>query len=143
MSGGRGSYPAADPGGRFRLGGLALFYLGLLFLLLVEQFVVHVPPRGYLDVASLFAVANVMLALRRARAGALAHGTLRAAMIGVLPVALVATVVGGLIVYASESEPTIVAIVVGSLLFLVIFVLVTAVWQYRRARGVCDVKSED
>ncbi|MEJ2666097.1 MAG: hypothetical protein P8Z81_03175 [Deinococcales bacterium] len=135
MSGGRGSYPAGLPDGGFHLGGLATFYLGLLFLLLIEQFVVRVPPRGYLDVASLFAVANVMLALRRARAGALAQGTLRAAVLGVLPVALVATVVGAVIVDAADSEPATVAIVAGSLLFLVVFVLATAGWQYLRVRA--------
>jgi hypothetical protein len=135
VSGGRGSYPAGLPDGGFRLGGLATFHLGLLFLLLIEQFVVRVPPRGYLDVASLFAVANVMLALRRARAGALAQGTLRAAVLGVLPVALVATVVGAVIVDAADSEPATVAIVAGSLLFLVVFVLATAGWQYLRVRA--------
>jgi len=117
VSGGRGSYPAGLPDGGFRLGGLATFHLGLL------------------DVASLFAVANVMLALRRARAGALAQGTLRAAVLGVLPVALVATVVGAVIVDAADSEPATVAIVAGSLLFLVVFVLATAGWQYLRVRA--------
>ena len=65
-----------------------------LVLLLIDRFVVRVPFRGYLDVASLFAAANVVLALQRARAGVLAHGTLRSAVLGVLLVGVVGGVGG-------------------------------------------------
>jgi len=113
-------------------GAIGTFYVGLLALLLIDRFVVRVPFRGYLDVASLFAAANVVLALQRARAGVLAHGTLRSAVLGVLPVAVVGTAVGAIIVAAADSEPATVAVVAGSLLFLVVFVVATAGWQYLR-----------
>jgi len=122
--------------------GLVVLYLGLLLLLLVEQFVVHVPPVGYLDVASLFAVVNVVLALSRARAGLLEHGTLRGAVLAVLPVAVVGTAFGALIVVAAGSEPTVAATIGGALVFLVLFVCATAGAQYvvqrRRERPVDD-----
>lgn len=113
---------------------LGIFYLGLMALLLLEQFVVRLPLRGYLDVAMLFAVANIVLAVQRARASVIVHGTLRSAVLGVLPVALAGTAVGGVIVAASDSEPTTVAVVAGSLAFLVVFVIATAGWQYLRHR---------
>jgi len=62
----------------------------------------------------------------------LAHGTLRSAVLGVLPVAVVGTAVGAIIVAAADSEPATVAVVAGSLLFLVVFVVATAGWQYLR-----------
>jgi hypothetical protein len=114
--------------------GFVVLYLGLLLLLLVEQFVVHVPPVGYLDVALLFAVVNVVLALERARAGLLEHGTLRGAVVAVLPVAVVSTVLGALIVVVAGSEPTVVATVGGGLVFLVLFVCATAGFQYLTLR---------
>lgn len=134
MSGGRGVRPGAGAGGVRYPGALGTFYIGLLGLLLIEQFIVRVPPRGYLDVAILFAGANVVLALQRARNGLLMHGTLRSAVLGVLPVAVVGTAVGAVIVAAAESEPTTVAIVAASLLFLVVFVIATAGFQYLRVR---------
>ncbi|MEJ2288800.1 MAG: hypothetical protein P8Y02_09185 [Deinococcales bacterium] len=120
-------------------GAFVVLYLGLLLLLLVEQFVVHVPPVGYIDVALLFVVVNVVLGLERARAALRAHGTLRSAVLGVLPVAAFSTAVGALIVIASDSEPTVFATVVGGLAFLVLFVCATAGVQYlsqhRRGRS--------
>ena len=129
LSGGR---PLGDMGPLRYPGAVATFYLGLLALLLIEQFVVRVPPRGYLDVAILFAGANVVLALQRARAGLLAHGTFRGAVMGVLPVALVGSAVGGTIVAVADSEPATIAVVAGSLLFMILFVSATAGWQYVR-----------
>jgi uncharacterized integral membrane protein len=130
--------PSSLPEGHKRnAGAFVVLYLGLLALLLVEQFVVHVPPIGYLDVALLFAVVNVVLALERARAGLLQHGTLRGAMVAVLPVAVVSTALGTLIVVRSDAEPTVVATVAGSLAFLLVFVFATAGFQYlaQRRRG--------
>lgn len=135
---GRRSLPSSLPEGHKRnAGAFVVLYLGLLALLLVEQFVVHVPPIGYLDVALLFAVVNVVLALERARAGLLQHGTLRGAMVAVLPVAVVSTALGTLIVVRSDAEPTVVATVAGSLAFLLVFVFATAGFQYlaQRRRG--------
>ena len=40
--------------------------------------------------------------------------------------------VGAIIVAAADSEPATVAVVAGSLLFLVVFVVATAGWQYLR-----------
>jgi len=129
---GRGRRTARGAGPMRFSGAIGTFYVGLLALLLIDRFVVRVPFRGYLDVASLFAAANVVLALQRARAGVLAHGTLRSAVLGVLPVAVVGTAVGAIIVAAADSEPATVAVVAGSLLFLVVFVVATAGWQYLR-----------
>ena len=132
---GRRSVPASALEGHERNSGtLVVLYLGLLLLLLVEQFVVHVPPAGYLDVALLFAVVNVVLALERARAGLLEHGTLRGAVVAVLPVAVVSTALGALIVVVAGSEPTVVATVAGGLVFLVLFVCATAGQQYLAQR---------
>ncbi len=142
MSGGGGVRPAGGGGLRYP-GAIGTFYLGLLALLLIEQFVIRVPPRGYLDVAILFAVANVVLALQRARAGIKAHGTLRGAVLGVLPVALVGTAVGAAIVLAADSEPTTLAVVAGSLLFLVVFIIATAGWQYVRAQASGSIGHDD
>lgn len=111
-----------------------VLYVGLLLLLMVEQFVVHVPPIGYLDVALLFAVVNVLLALERARAGLRANGTLRSAVLGVLPVALVSTVVGVAFMVVAGSEPTVMAVVAGSLVFLALFVCGTAGLQFLSQR---------
>ena len=115
-------------------GAFVVLYVGLLLLLIIEQFVVHVPPIGYLDVALLFAVVNVVLAFDRARAGLQASGTLRGAVLGVLPVALVSTVVGVAIVVAAGSEPTVVAVVGGGLIFLALFVCATAGGQFLSQR---------
>ena len=115
---------------RRNAGAFVVLYLGLLLLLLVEQFVVHVPPIGYIDVALLFLVVNVVLGVERARAALRQHGTLRSAVLGVLPVAVLGTVVGALIVIASNSEPTVSATVAGGLAFLVLFVCGTAGIQY-------------
>ncbi len=140
---GRRTLPISRGAGRERnANGFVVLYLGLLLLLLVEQFVVHVPPVGYLDVALLFAVVNVVLALSRARAGLREHGTLRGAVLAVLPVAVVSTAFGALVVVAAGSEPTVVATVGGGLVFLVLFVCATAGAQYvaqrRRERPADD-----
>lgn len=132
---GRGLRSAAGASTLRYPGAIGTFYLGLLALLLIEQFIVRVPPRGYLDVAMLFAAANVVLALRRARDGLRIHGTLRGAVLGVLPVAVVGSAVGGIIVAAADSEPATVAVVVGSLVFMVLFVAATVGWQYLRERS--------
>jgi len=124
-------------------GAFVVLYVGLLLLLIIEQFVVHVPPIGYLDVALLFAVVNVVLAFDRARAGLRASGTLGGAVLGVLPVALVSTVVGVAIVVAAGSEPTVVAVVGGGLVFLALFVGATAGGQFvsQRRRAAADRRS--
>ena len=136
---GPGTRPHANNSGAF-----VVLYIGLLLLLLIEQFVIHVPPIGYLDVALLFAVVNVVLAFERARAGLRASGTLRGAVLGVLPIALVSTVVGVAIVVAAGSEPTVVAVVGGGLVFLVLFVCVTAGVQYlsQRRRGADERRAQ-
>lgn len=141
MSGGRGMRSPGRLGTLRYPGALGTFYIGLLGLLLIEQFVVRVPPKGYLDVATLFAATNVVLALQRARDGIRTHGTLRSAVLGVLPVAAIGTAVGGVIVAAADSEPATVTVVAGSLLFLVVFVVATAGLQYLRVRP--DERSGD
>jgi len=130
MSGRRSLQASLLEGHKRNSGAFVVLYLGLLLLLLIEQFVVHVPPVGYLDVALLFAAVNVVLALERARAGLLEHGNLRGAVVAVLPVAVVSTVFGALIVVVAGSEPTVVATVGGGLVFLVLFVCATAGIQY-------------
>jgi heme A synthase len=119
---------------RRNAGAFVVLYLGLLALLLVEQFVVHVPPIGYIDVALLFVVVNVLLGLERARSALRLHGTLRSAVLGVLPVAGLSTAVGALIVVASGSEPTVLATVIGGLVFLALFLGATAGIQYASQR---------
>lgn len=143
VSGGRSVGTAGRSGTLRYPGAVGTFYLGLLALLLIEQFIVRVPPKGYLDVAMLFAVANVVLALQRARDGLRTHGTLRSAVLGVLPVAIVGTAVGATIVAAADSEPTTVAVVGGSLLFMVLFVTATAGWQYLHTRSIEALDDED
>ncbi len=134
MSGRRSLQASLLEGHKRNSGAFVVLYLGLLLLLLIEQFVLHVPPVGYLDVALLFAAVNVVLALERARASLLEHGTLRGAVVAVLPVAVVSTVFGALIVLVAGSEPTVVATVAGSLAFLVVFVFATAGFQYLSQR---------
>lgn len=134
MSDGRTTTPVRVAEHNRNAGAFVVLYVGLLVLLLVEQFVVRVPPRGYLDVALLFAVVNVLLALQRARAALRAHGTLCGAVMGVLPVALVGTAVGAMIVVMAGAEPTVVVVVAGGLAFLAAFVCATAGWQYLAER---------
>lgn len=115
-------------------GAFVVLYLGLLGLLVVEQFVVRVPPLASIDVALLFGVVTVVVALGRARARLRMGGSLVTAALSVLPLASIGTVLGVVIAVNAGAEPT-AAWLAGGLAFVAAFVGITASARRLAGRG--------
>ncbi len=138
MSPGRSGRPVPVPLTGRTEDTLRVLYLGVLTLLLLEQFVLGVPPRGYLDVTLLFGAATLAYGVSRARTALRNGGGLSECTRSVVPVALVGAGVGTVIAVSGGVESTAGAVATGLLTFVVVLLAVIlgaqAVVDLRRRR---------
>lgn len=107
-------------------GTLRVLYLGVLTLLVLEQFVLRVPPRAYLDVTLLFGAITVGYGLSRATTALRTGGRLYDVVVSVLPVALVAAAVATVIAVTSDVETVPGAVAAGGLTLVLLLVGIPA-----------------